>query len=64
MDVKIANGDEESSDVMPIDDAQAMETEVEGPPPKKGICHTCYVQKMQERDQQVILDLSAPILVT
>ena len=63
-DVKIANGEEEpsTSDAMPIDDA-AMETEVEGPPPKMGICHTCYVQRMQERDQQVVVDLSSPILV-
>jgi hypothetical protein len=65
MDLKIANGEEEasSSDAMPIDDA-AMETEVEGPTPKIGVCHTCYVQKMQEGGQQVIVDLSSPILVT
>lgn len=68
MDVKTANGDAESSspgsDIMPIDNVHAMETEVDGPPPKRGICHTCYVQRMKEKDLPVVLDLTSPILVT
>jgi len=69
-DVKVASGEGRvssssgTSDAMAIDGAERIETEVEGPPPKDAVCHTCYFQRMQERGQQVTLDLNSPILVT
>ena len=44
-------------------DAEPMETDTEQPPPQKAVCHNCYFQRVQEHGQQLMLDLSSPILV-